>query len=75
MKKSHPVGRANQRMLSFPACGEPLDLWSQWSDAQQEECRQLLRQLLLTVARHQRNAGRAESASLEQNQEHSRWTN
>lgn len=67
--KSNQARRSRQRTLPFPTSNEPLSLWSQLSNSQHEECRQVLGQLLLAVVQHERNATRDEQGLLESDQE------
>jgi enhancing lycopene biosynthesis protein 2 len=51
-----PTNRSRQRPLPFSATNDQVDLWNNLTGQQKPECRQILSQMLVAVARHARNA-------------------
>jgi hypothetical protein len=57
MKKSPRATRLpRQQALPFRAIKGRVDLWSSMTEQQQQDCRQVMRQLLVATVRHDRNA-------------------
>jgi hypothetical protein len=50
------TGALHQRPLQFPAIDGRIEPWNSLTERQQQECRQVLRHLLMAVAYHLRDA-------------------
>jgi hypothetical protein len=50
------TGSLRQRPLQFPATNGRVEPWNGLTERQQQECRQALRQMLMAVACHLRDA-------------------
>ena len=60
------TGALRQRPLRFPTMTGRVEPWDGLTERQQQECRQALRQLLVAVACHLRNATDDHRGPLEQ---------
>jgi hypothetical protein len=50
------AGSLRQRPLQFPAMNGRVEPWNGLTERQKQECREALRQMLVAVARHSREA-------------------
>ena len=70
MKKTHrTTAPARQQPLPFPATNGQVELWKSLTERHQQESRQVLRQMLVAVARHSRNVTRDDHELLSQDSE------
>jgi hypothetical protein len=60
------TGAPHQRPLQFPAIDGRVEPWNSLTERQQQECRQVLRHLLVAVAYHLRDAIDDQRRSLDQ---------
>jgi len=70
MKKSHRTTEpSHQQPLPFTVMNGQVELWNSLTQRHQQECRQVLRQMLVAVARHSRNAAHAYHGLISQDSE------
>lgn len=56
MKKSPRTTKSpRQQPLPFPSINDQVDLWTGLTEQHQQECRQVLCQMLVAITRHSRN--------------------
>jgi hypothetical protein len=70
MKKSpHETNRARQQALSFPSINGHVDLWASLTVRHQQECRQVICQMLVAITRQSRNVTHDDHEFLTQDSE------
>jgi hypothetical protein len=70
MKKSpHETNSARQQALSFPPINGHVDLWASLTMRHQQECRQVICQMLVAIARQSRNVTHDDHEFLTQDSE------
>jgi hypothetical protein len=60
---------SHQQTLPFPAVNARVDLWNSLNEPHQQECRRVLREMLVVVVRQSRNALQPHAGRLSQDSE------